>query len=454
MAIEPCFVAEKEDDVMTSVPCPSWRRSRVVLLALAILVPMLAMSLGTPAVIATQSDEPITLNLWIFEGEEQLLPALEEAFEAEQPNINLEITLIPEDQYAVKIDTALAAGSPPDIGFLYEQRWVKAGQILPLDDMIAAEGIELADFNQAVLDGWCLFEGHVYCIGSYIGATVLIYNKAMFDAAGLEYPSATEPLTIDEYAALAEQLTVPSDDVTQVVWGGTAEPPYWWLDPRGMFSEDGRQIEGYVNDDATKHAYDVLTNMVIEGYAPSGSVLQTMGDAGSEDLLVQGKLAMEIGASSEFRELEAAGIDYGVAPIPVEQEGDPVHVSVWTDGFSVFNGSAHPEEAKAFLGFLATEGQRLRVEVTGEPPLSAAAAAEYGWVEQGNVEGRQEFLQAISAADPGIFIPSFFDVVLPLEDAFNLMVEGEATSAVLDEVAPRMQDSLDQNWETWEQFSN
>jgi multiple sugar transport system substrate-binding protein len=441
---------------MVFQPLQFSRHLSTKLLLLALLLPILAGSgFRVQAGLAAQSgDQPVTLDLWIFEGEEQLLPALEEEFEAEHPNINLEITLIPEDQYVVKIDTALAAGSPPDIGFLYEQRWVKAGKILPLDDMIASQDINLEDFNQAVLDGWCLFEGHVYCIGSYIGATVLIYNKAMFDAAGLDYPSATEPMTIDEYAALAEQLTVPSDDITQKVWGGTSEPPYWWLDPRGMFSEDGRQIEGYVNDEPTKHAYEVLAGMVIQGHAPSGSALQAMGDAGSEDLLAQGKLAMEIGASSELSELEAAGIDYGVAPIPVEQEGDPVHVSVWTDGFAVFNGSAYPEEAKEFLGFLATEGQRLRVEVTGEPPLRASAAAEYGWTEQGNVEGREEFMQAIGAASPGIFIPSFFDVVLPLEDAFNLMVEGEATSAVLDEVAPRMQDSLDQNWETWDQLES
>jgi ABC-type glycerol-3-phosphate transport system substrate-binding protein len=177
-----------------------------------------------------------------------------------------------------------------------------------------------------------------------------------------------------------------------------------------------------------------------------------MGREGFEDLFLQNKLAMEVGASSELKELEAAGIDYGVAPIPIEKAGDPVYVSVWTDGFSVFNGSAHPEEAMELLIFLATEGQRLRVEVTGEPPLSAAAAAEYGWAEQGHAEGREEFLQVIGATSPGLFIPNFWDVTSPLEDAFNLMAAGEATSAVLDEVAPRMQESLDQNWETWEQF--
>jgi multiple sugar transport system substrate-binding protein len=435
-----------------------WHRFRRLLsvkaLLLALFLPLLV---GNPASVQNglaAQDAPVTLNLWIFEGEEQLLPALKEAFEAQHPNITLEITLIPEDQYVVKLDTALAAGSPPDIGFLYEDRWVKTGKILPLDETIAAHDIDTADFNQAIMEGWCLVEGHVYCLGSYTGATVLYYNKAMFDAAGLDYPSVSEPMTIDEYAALVPQLGNGAEDIGARVWGGTAEPPQWWLDYRNMFSDDGRQTIGYVNDEATKHAWEVVTNLVIQGDAPSTSIMQSLGTEGTEDLFQQGKLAMVVGSSGEIQSLEAAGIDYGVAPIPVEKAGDPPFAAVWTDGFAVFNGSQHPAEAMEFLAFLGTEGQRLRVEVTGEPPLSAAAAKEFGWAEQGNTEGRQQFLEVIGRAGPGIFIPGYWDVVSPLEDAFNLVVEGEATaSEVLDEVAPRMQDSLDQQWATWDQIS-
>ena len=162
------------------------RGSNLKTLVLAFLVLLLASSgFSANSGFAAQDAEPVTLDLWIFEGEEQLLPALEEAFESEHPNINLEITLIPEDQYVVKIDTALAAGGPPDIGFLYEQRWVKTGNILPLGETIATHNINTDDFNQAVMEGWCFAEDEVYCLGSYIGATVLLYSKALFDAAGV-----------------------------------------------------------------------------------------------------------------------------------------------------------------------------------------------------------------------------------------------------------------------------
>ncbi len=421
------------------------------LLVVALLLSPLASGAGITPVASAQDKVPLTL--WLFEGEEQLLPALEKAFEETHPDIGLQITLIPEDNYVVKIDTALAAGSPPDLGFLYDRRWVKSGKVLPLDELIADNTIDLTNFNPAIMEFRCTVDGTIYCLGSYTGAVVLIYNKAMFDAASLEYPSATEPMTIDEYAALAQQLTQPNDDLTQQIWGASAEGPFWWMNLNTSFSDDGHTTEGYINDDATKHTYEVLGNMVQQGYSPAASLMQSLGTDSMEDLFRQGKLGMVIGDFSQISALEEAGIDYGVATLPVEQEGDAPYLPVWTDGMAVFAGSPHPEEALALVAFLATEGQRLRVEVTGEPPLDASAATEFGWVDQGNTAGRQQFLEAVRTAEPAMFIPSLGEVSAPVDDAFNQIAAGDiSASDALDSVAPRMQDHLDRAWETWEEL--
>ena len=136
--------------------------------------------------------------------------------------------------------------------------------------------------------------------------------------------------------------------------------------------------------------------------------------------------------------------------LPVEQEGDPPYLPMWTDSFAVFSDSDNPAEAADFVAFLATEGQRLRVEVTGQPPLSASAAEEFGRADQGNTEGRQEFLQTVASGSALMFVPGFGNVVSPLEDAFNQMAAGEVTADILDELAPRMQESLNEQWATWD----
>jgi multiple sugar transport system substrate-binding protein len=401
---------------------------------------------AAPAAVAT--GDKVTLTLWIFEGEDQFLPKLQEAFTAKYPNITLEITNIPEDQYVTKIDTALAANDPPDISFIYERRWIKAGKFLPLDDMITAKGINLKTFNQGIMQDSCTYEGKVYCVGSYTGAVVLFYNKEMFDAAGVAYPATTQAMTLDEYAVAAAKLSKPNEDIQQRIWGtASAGAPYWWMDQRTEFSEDGRKTDGLVNDDETEHTYAILAQMVKDGYAPSSSQMQAMGET---DLFAQKKAAMTIGDFSALSTLENEGIQYGVAPVPAPKDTKP-WVPVWTDAFGVFSQSKHPAEVKEFLAFLATEGQRLRVTVAGDVPLDNAIADEVNWA--GNNPGRKQFLDVIKLARPGVFVPGFWDVTTPLNDAFNAIVEGNKTAKeALDEAAPQMQESLNKAWETWEQI--
>jgi multiple sugar transport system substrate-binding protein len=393
-----------------------------------------------------QGSGPATLDLWIFEGEETFLPALESAFEEEHPQINLKITEIPEDNYTTKIDTTLAANSPPDIGFITEPRWIKAGRMVPLDDVIEAEGIELSNLNQNAFEG-CLYEGKVYCLGSYSAATMLFYNKDLFDAAGLPYPSATESLTVDEYAALAAELSEPSEDLGKRVWGGEAATPYWWMDARTHFSEDGRTTLGYVNDASTVHMYEVLAGMVADGSAPSESQWQAIG---TTEILATGQLAMSINDNATaIPMLEAAGIDWGVAPLPVESAGDEPFVSSWTDMWGVFSSSDDVEAAKEFVAFVGTTGNELRVEVGNAVSLDLTVADELGWAEES--AGRREALDVMELAHPSIFVPGYWDVTDPLWDSFSLVVEGDMTAQeALDDVAPEMQESLDQAWQTWE----
>lgn len=418
-----------------------WRVS-----AVAVVIALMASGCMGGSESSTGPNGPVTLSLWIFEGEETFLPALKKAFEREHPNITLNITDIPEDSYVTKMDTALAAGSPPDIGWVYERRWLKAGRVLPLDDVIESNQIDLSVLNQNALAG-CRFEGNIYCLGSYTGAVMLFYNKDLFDKAGLSYPSATEPMSVDEYATLAAKLTQPNEDLAKHVFGGTATPPFYWVATGTHFSEDGRRIQGFVNDSSTVHMYDVLTKMVRDGTAPSESDFQFFGDT---EILATGQLAMSITDNVEaIPLLERADVDWGAAPTPAEEAGQPAFVSAWTDQFGVFAGSENPDAAKEFIAFLSTEGNKLRSKRDDALPLDSTVAEETNWT--GESAGRHETLEVVKLADAEPFVPGFWDVTGPLWDSFALIVEGEMTAQqALDEAAPKMQDSLDRAWQTWE----
>ena len=124
--------------------------------------------------------------------------------------------------------------------------------------------INLEDYNKGVMST-CTYEGKMYCIGTYTGAVLMYYNKDLFDAAGVPYPSSTEPMTIDEYAAMIKSS--PSHPMTFNSASGAAMPgrPTGGSNGRPCYPRMGRTIEGYINDDATAHFYDVLAQLPKDG---------------------------------------------------------------------------------------------------------------------------------------------------------------------------------------------
>lgn len=415
---------------------------RLVLIILAAA----ALSLTFGAVSA--QDQPVTLNLWMFLDNSGFLPNVVEAFQAQYPNITVQITDVPEGEYITKVDTAILAGEPPDIGFPYVQRWIRAGYLLPIDDTMAANNVNLDDFNVGAVSRNCMADGHVYCLGSFTGGTLLFYNKDLFDAAGVAYPSATEPMTVDEYAALALQLSVPSDNIEERIWGGDVPGP-WWFDLRNYFSEDGRTALGYVDDEATVHLFQVIADMTA-----SGSALTTADTSlvSQEDLLASGQLAMAVTDTVVAQPLlENAGIRWGAAVPPVEKDGDLPWAYTGSDELAAFSGSDHPEEAKLFVIFYGTEGNRIRFETSGDLPLNMRMAEDLNWA--GESEGRQEMLAALQTSRPSLFVPDWFTVIDPLSEAINLMVEdGLSAQEAIGEMAPVVQDSLDEAWASWDQI--
>jgi ABC-type glycerol-3-phosphate transport system substrate-binding protein len=116
---------------------------------------------------------------------------------------------------------------------------------------------------------------------------------------------------------------------------------------------------------------------------------------------------------------------------------------------AVLATTEHPEEAKAFIAYVATEGQRIRYQEEGEMPLDLAVAEEVDWAK--GVPGRQDGLEVLSHARPLNFVPNRWDVIGPFYDAWGFVLDGsKSAQEALDEAAPAIQENLDKAWEDWE----
>ncbi|MBR6029675.1 MAG: sugar ABC transporter substrate-binding protein [Clostridia bacterium] len=135
------------------------------------------------------------------------LIAQKEAFEASHPGVTIEYVDVASQDYAVKTTTMLEGNDKSDVYMIKEIdnliNWQKQGFAAPLNAYVEATNYDLSGFVGTEVN--YSVDGELYAVPFRSDFWVLYYNKDLFDAAGVAYP--TNDMTWDEYAALAKQMT-------------------------------------------------------------------------------------------------------------------------------------------------------------------------------------------------------------------------------------------------------
>ena len=393
------------------------------------------------------------LNIWTYPqgDDERSLKAYKAAFEELYPDVTVKISVVPEDTYGTKVNTALQAHKPPDVAVMEDRSWMKSGRVLDLTPYYASWGVDVADFNpggiaRATVEG-DVAEG-VYGVGDFLGGNIFVYNKALFDAAGIPYPAADKSLTIQEYADICRKLAKPDPDPAKTVYG--CSMPEWapGIQSKDVFGADGRQAEGNLNSPEMVDAFNIAGALVREKAAPGGTALTAIGES---DLFADGRLGITWTDFTETPKYDEAGLQYGLAPFLVIKPGESF-VDTWTAPWGTFTESTNQAAALEFLRWLATDGQVVRMESSADPSLSmsAAQATNYG---EGNPT-KEAYLQVLSAAaKPQVFVPPGVEVWDNAEVLRQLTIGGKTDAKpILDAMAAATQKELDRVWTEWEKI--
>lgn len=243
--------------------------------------------------------------------------------------------------YDSKLATSLLSDGGPDVfESTLQISAVRAGQLVPLDDLIG--GVR-DDFTATILDGHTI-DGQVFGIPQAVDMQMLFYRKSMFEQAGVKPPS-----TVDELIDAARRLTTggvkglfAGNDGGVGVLGG---PSLW---SAGL---DYVTPEHEVGFDEPQAATAI--GKLRELYA-SGAMLQgAVKDWAEPDAFTQGLVAMQwTGLWTVPAVQQALGDDFGVLPWPKLDDGGRPSVPVGAYGAMVNAKSKHVEEAKAFVKWL------------------------------------------------------------------------------------------------------
>jgi len=129
-------------------------------------------------------------------------------FEAQHPNIHVRILPISKDYYR-KVLVMIAGRDAPDLMWMGQSfgEFAGRGAFMDLSARIAEE-VDLDDyFDQPV--GWYNIDGKQLGIPFAIDTDFVVYNKALLDEAGVEYP--TDDWTGEDLIRKAKALTLDRD---------------------------------------------------------------------------------------------------------------------------------------------------------------------------------------------------------------------------------------------------
>lgn len=156
----------------------------------------------------TKPAEPITIKVscWDKATMPEFKTAID-AFTAKNSNIKVDIIDKPSAEYTNNLSVMLNGGSDLDAFWIKDADTMlsiqKKGQLTDLSDYIKKNNVDLNIYNGLAKN--MQFDGKTYGLPFRSDYYVLFYNKNLFDAAKVAYP--TNDMTWEDFEALAKKLT-------------------------------------------------------------------------------------------------------------------------------------------------------------------------------------------------------------------------------------------------------
>lgn len=302
-----------------------------------------------------------------------------DAFEAEHPDITIEYTQVPFDQYSNTLQQRLGAKDDtidvyavdqPNLSQLAAQGFLEDLSDLE-DEAEAATSDAQYEINR--------YDGKMWALSVWNSTQLMFYNRDALAAAGIEAPSAdpAQRWTWEQTVAAGEQAQAAG-----VQYGLLLEQveAYYQLQPLAESLGGGSGITG---DDML--SVDVTNDGWVEAMAWYGDTFESglsprgVGGFQTAPVFTDGDLAFFVGGPWDVGRMASdAKFDWGVAPMPYF-EGGEVATPTGSWSWGVNTASKNKAAAVEFVKFAALDpaGALATTEATTIIPANSEAASQY-----------------------------------------------------------------------------
>ena len=302
--------------------------------------------------------------------------ALVEAYKTVEPDVTIEMVDLGSTDYMTVLATELSGdGTDFDVVTIKDvpgyATLVQKNAIRPLDDYIAKDKVDLAKY--AGVTDQVTVDGKLYELPFRNDFWVLFYNKSIFDAKGVAYP--TNDMTFDEYDALARK-------VTDTTFGSQVYGAHYhtWRSAVQLFGVlDGKNNILSGNYDFFKPYYSMVLNQEKDGVARTYTDLKAEGLHYSAAFSGGDVAMMNMGSwfiSTLINNLASGDYDktlcgnWGIVKYP-HAEGVEAGSTLGTiTGLAVTTATDIPEEAWKFVKWVSgEEGAKVMAETGNFPAI-------------------------------------------------------------------------------------
>ena len=381
----------------------------------------------------TSTDLSAELTWWDTSDATNEAPAYDELiakFNEEYPDITIKHETVPFDQTQNKFKTAAESGSgAPDIlraEVAWTPEFASLGYLYALDGTAALEN----NFLETPLSS-NVYEDKTYGVPQVTDTLGLMYNKALFEKAGLD-PDAP-PTTWDEVREAAKALKDKAKvDALYINSGGYFLLPFLYGEGADLVDTDAQEIT--VNSPEAVTGIETAASLVKDGTAVKPTANDPYGTMMT--LFKEQKVAMIINGPWEVAGISDdpnfGGIEnLGVAPVPAGGAGQGAPVG--GHNYVVYSGmdDEKAEAAAAFIAFMSSAESE--AFIADELGLLPGNADSYEMVTNERVA---LWADAMDVAQPRPWIPEGGQFFAALDTmATEVLVQGKPAQGALDEAA-------------------
>jgi multiple sugar transport system substrate-binding protein len=373
-------------------------KSRLLVLVLIVSLALSACGGAQPA--ASSGPVTISMMMWGDPAELEVWNKIVADFHQAKPDITVKVEVSDWDSYWTKLKTLLSADTPPDVFAMdaplyldYQSR----GVLLNLQPYLDKNPDLLKGVYPQTLEAYKTSDG-MYGLPRDFQTVVLFYNKDMFDAAGVAYPTAD--WTYEDLRNAAKQLTIVGSDGKVSQFGFYSD--LWdmelvWSEAIWAYGGDvinADHTKTLLGDSKAHEAWQLFHDMMFEDKSWPDST--TAGEYGGDPFLA-GVAAMTTIGHWAVPGYAEANFKWDVAPMPKGPSGQATSVN--SAGFVVGKASKNPDAAFEFLKYVLSEPAQKRLAELGFAcPVLQSVAESDSFLKQSTQIDQKVFLDSLKFA--------------------------------------------------------